>query len=178
MTELSKEYGEGLYALAAEEQLSQELLAQMEMLAHSFREEPAFLHLLSNMSLSKEERLGILENTFRGQIHPYVLNFLKILCERGAMMEFAACAKAYRALYNQEHHVLEAKVTTGAKMTDDQRARLIEKLQKMTGKEIQLSELVDEKVIGGVLLEMDGKRYDNTVRHRLSQIHQAMTGEA
>ena len=178
MTELSKEYGEGLYALAAEEQLSQDLLAQMEMLARSFREEPAFLHLLSNMSLSKEERLGILEKTFRGQIHPYVLNFLKILCERGVMMEFSGCAQAYRALYNQEHQVLEAKVTTGAKMTDDQRARLIEKLQKMTGKEIQLSEQVDEKVIGGVLLEMDGKRYDNTVRHRLNQIHQAMIGEA
>lgn len=178
MTELSKEYGEGLYALAAEEQLSQDLLAQMEMLVRSFRAEPAFLHLLSNMSLSKEERLGILENTFRGQIHPYVLNFLKILCERGAMMEFAGCANAYRALYNQEHHVLEAQVTTGEKMTEDQRARLIEKLHKMTGKEIQLSEKVDEKVIGGVLLEMDGKRYDNTVRHRLEKIHQAMIGEA
>ena len=178
MTELSKEYGEGLYALAAEEQLSQDLLAQIEMLARSFQEEPAFLHLLSNMSLSKEERLGILENTFRGQIHPYVLNFLKILCERGAMMEFAGCANAYRALYNLEHQVLEAKVTTGEKMTDDQRARLIEKLQKMTCKEIQLTEKVDEKVIGGVLLEMDGKRYDNTVRHRLDQIHQAMIGEA
>ena len=59
MTELSKEYGEGLYALAAEEQLSQDLLAQMEMLARSFQAEPAFLHLLSNMSLSKEERVGI-----------------------------------------------------------------------------------------------------------------------
>ena len=178
MTELSKEYGEGLYALAAEEQLSQDWLAQLEMLGRCFKEQPAFLHLLSNMSLSKEERLGILENTFRGQIHPYVLNFLKILCERGAMMEFAGCANAYRALYNLEHQVLEAKVTTGEKMTDDQRARLIEKLQKMTGKEIQLTEKVDEKVIGGVLLEMDGKRYDNTVRHRLEKIHQAMIGEA
>ena len=36
----------------------------------------------------------------------------------------------------------------------------------------------NEKVIGGVLLEMDGKRYDNTVRHRLEKIHQAMIGEA
>ena len=32
-------------------------------------------------------------------------------------------------------------------------------------------------VIGGVLLEMNGQRYDNTVRHRLEEIHRAMTGE-
>ncbi len=178
MTELSKEYGEGLYALAEEEGLARDLLSQTETLAQSFRQEPAFLRLLSNMSLSREERLGILENAFRGQIHPYLLNFLKILCERGAMAEFAGCVSAYRALYDQEHHVLEARVTTGEKISGDQRARLIEKLQKMTGREIRLSERVDEKVIGGVLLEMDGKRYDNTVRRRLEKIHQAMLGEA
>ena len=178
MTELAREYGDGLYALTQEEHIASDVLPQLEMLKSCFKEQPEFLKLLANMSLSKEERVGILDKAFRGQIHPYVLNFLKILCERGAMMEFAGCANAYRALYNQEHHVLEAQVTTGEKMTEDQRARLIEKLQKMTGKEIQLSEKVDEKVIGGVLLEMDGKRYDNTVRHRLEKIHQAMIGEA
>lgn len=41
----------------------------------------------------------------------------------------------------------------------------------MTGKRIVLSEKVDPGVVGGVLLEMNGKRYDNTLRHRLEAIH-------
>jgi len=32
-------------------------------------------------------------------------------------------------------------------------------------------------VLGGVLLQMEGKRYDNTVAHRLNAIKQAMAGQ-
>lgn len=178
MTELAKEYGAGMYALAAEENIAKDVLAEMRMLRNCFKEQPEFVKLLSNMALQKEERLSILDSTLRGQVHPYLLNFLKILCERGALSEFAGCEEAYRELYNKDHGVVEAHVTTGAALSDDQRARLIEKLRQMTNQEIVLLEKVDPKVVGGVLLEMNGQRYDNTVRHRLESVRRAMVGEA
>ncbi len=178
MTELAKEYGAGMYALAAEEKIEKDVLAEMGTLRRCFKEQPKFVRLLSNMSLSKEERLQIIDSTLRGQVNAYVLNFLKILCERGALSEFAGCEEAYRELYNQEHGVVEAHVTTGEKMSDDQRERLIEKLRQMTGKEVVLLEKIDPKVMGGVLQEMNGERYDNTVRHRLESVRRAMVGEA
>jgi len=92
--------------------------------------------------------------------------------------EFAGCEEAYRELFNKENGVVEASVTTGEKLSDEQRERLIEKLRQMTGKQIDLLEKVDPKVVGGVLLEMNGQRYDNTVRHRLESIRRAMVGEA
>lgn len=178
MTELAREYGEGLYALTREEKMETDVLSQLQLLKGCFREQPEFLRLLSNMSISKEERVGILDRTLRSQVHLYLLNFLKILCERGALSEFEGCEAAYRAQYNQDHGVLEAIVTTGAPLNEAQRERLKEKLAKMTGKQVDLHEKVDPSVIGGVLLEMNGQRYDNTLRHRLQAIHQAMTSEA
>ena len=88
MTELAREYGDGLYALAAEEHIADDVLQQLQALKASFRENPQFLKLLSNMALSKAERVGIIDAALRSQVHPYVLNFLKILCERGALNEF------------------------------------------------------------------------------------------
>lgn len=177
MTELAREYGDGLYALAMEEKIAGDVLSQLQTLKAAFREEPDFLRLLGNMSLSREERVGILDRTFRGQVHPYVLNFLKILCERGALGEFAGCEEAYRQRYNQDHQVVEAVVTTAQPMTSVQRAQLLQKLQHMTGKQVSMTEKLDASVMGGVLLEMNGQRYDNTVRHRLAAIHQAMVGQ-
>ena len=103
MTELAKEYGAGMYALAAEENIAKDVLEQLRTLKSCFKEQPQFVRLLSNMALGKEERLGILDSALRGQVHPYVLNFLKILCERGALSEFAGCEEAYRELYNKDH---------------------------------------------------------------------------
>lgn len=174
MTDLCREYGEGLYALCLEENLVSDGLSQLETLAQSFREQPEFLQLLSNMSLPKPERLQILDNALRGQIHPYLLNFLKILCERGMLWEFDGCVKAFRSLYYQDHAILEAWATTSVPLGDAQKEKLISRLNMMTGKKIVLKEKVDPSVMGGIMLEMDGKRYDNTIKHRLSAIYQAM----
>ena len=177
MTELAREYGEGLYALCAEENLTDEVLQQLQELRAVFRAEPDFIRLLSNMSLPKRERVEILDHALRGQVHPYLLNFLKILCERGALHSFEGCEDAYRENYNRDHAVVEATVTTSGPLSKDQRDKLMQRLREMTGKTVHLSEKTDPAVIGGVLLEMNGQRYDNTVRHRLEEIRRAMAGE-
>ncbi len=178
MTPLSREYGDGLYALCAEERIEQDILSQLQTLRECFRKEADFLRLLQNMALPKAERLHILDGALRGQVHPYVLNFLKILLERGALGEFEGCESAFRADYNRDHGVAEASVTTRVPLTETQRSALLDKLRAMTGREVQLKELIDPAVTGGVLLEMNGQRYDGTVRHRLERIRQAMTGSA
>ena len=177
MTEFGREYGEGLYALCAEEKIERDALREVQVLKESFRENGDFIRLLGNLTLPKEQRVAIVDDTLKGSVHEYVLNFLKILVERGAIHEFAECADDYRACYNREHGVVEAEVTTAKPLNERQREQLIQKLQSMSGKEVVIKEKVDASVLGGVLLQMDGKRYDNTVAHRLQAIRQAMAGE-
>ena len=177
MTEFAREYGDGLYALCAEEQLEAQVLSEMQSLRGIFRAQPDFIRLLSNMQLSKQERVQILDGALRGQVHPYVLNFLKILCERGALHEYEGCENAFREDYNRAHGVVEAGVTTSEALSEAQRRQLLAKLSELTGREVHLTEKIDPAVIGGVLLEMDGQRYDNTVRHRLEDIRRALTNE-
>ena len=170
MTELAREYGDGLYALSAEEKLCDEVLEQLASLKTCFREQPEFLKLLSNMSLGKQERIGILDNALRGQIHPYVLNFLKILTEKGYIRRFSDCCKAFRQLYNEDHGILEVFAYTAIALNEDQKQRLSQKLQAVTGKTIDLINRVDPSCLGGVRLDYDGKRVDDTVSHRLATI--------
>jgi len=75
-------YGQGLYALAKEEHLEDSILQELCLLDAAFEEEPAFLKLLSSANLSKQERLGVLEESFRGKVQQYVLNFLMLLTEK------------------------------------------------------------------------------------------------
>ena len=119
-------------------------------------------------------RVQIIDRVLRGQVHLYLLNFLKILCERGALNEYEGCLAAFKTLYNQAHGIVEATVTTAVPLDDEQRVRMSEKLSAKTGKTVVLTERVDESLMGGVLLEMNGQRYDNTLKNRLKSIHSAM----
>ena len=177
MTQLAQEYAAGLYALAQEEALCGQMLTQMHTLVDCFSEEPKFLQLLSNMSLRQEERLQILDDTLRSQVHPYLLNFLKLLLKRNALHEFFDCEHIFRSLYYKEFGVVDACVTTSVALNESQVERLTQKLESMTGKRIALTQQVDPSLLGGVLLEMDGKRYDNTLAHRLDTLRRTIAGE-
>lgn len=65
---------------------------------------------------------------------------MKILCEKGTLRELPGCARAYRVRYNQAHGILEAAATTAVAMTEQQVKSLHEKLEKLTGKTIDLKQ--------------------------------------
>ena len=170
MSQVGTVYAQALYALTKDENCSEAVLQELMVLNESFEQEPKFLHLLTAPNLSKEERCGILDQSFRGKVHPYVLNFLKILTEKGYMRRFSDCCKAFRQFYNEDHGILEVFAYTAIPLNEDQKERLSQKLQAVTGKTIDLINRVDPGCLGGVRLDYDGKRVDGTVEHRLSSI--------
>ena len=170
MTEIAKMYGGSLYDLAAEEGLDPRILGELDEAAAIFKDDPAYLHLLSIPSIPKKERCALLDEAFRGQIHPYLLNFLKILCEKGTLRELPGCARAYRVRYNAAHGILEATATSAVALTKEQAARLQEKLEAVTGKQIDLKTKVDPAVLGGIRLDIEGTELDGTVQNRLASL--------
>ena len=170
MTEIAKMYGGSLYDLAAEEGLEPRILGELDEAAAILKGDPAYLHLLSIPSIPKKERCALLDEAFRGQIHPYLLNFLKILCEKGTLRELPGCARAYRIRYNAAHGILEATAISAVALTREQTARLQEKLEAVTGKQIDLKTKVDPAVLGGIRLDIEGTELDGTVQNRLASL--------
>ena len=170
MTQVGSVYGEALYTLAREENLSKTILDQLKVLDQSFRQEPAYLQLLAAPNLPKAERCRILDDSFRGQIEPYILNFLKILTEKGYVRHFSACYEAYRSLYNQDNGILPVTAVSAVPLNDSQMAALTEKLNRITGKHVELENKLDPAVLGGMRLDYDGKRVDDTVSNRLDAV--------
>ncbi len=174
MTQVVNRYAQALYSLAADENLTGQILEELKALNAAFAQEKDFIRLLATRNLSKEERLNIVDQSFGGKVHPYLLNFMKLLTERGYMPQFSACCAAYKAQYDEAHGILPVKAVTAVALTESQSARLILKMEQMTGKQIELTNVVDPACMGGVRLDYDGKRVDDTLRHRLDSIHQML----
>ena len=170
MTQVGNVYGQALYSLVKDERLDSVVLEELQVLKKSFSEEPGFVKLLAAANLSKDERCQILDECFRGKIQPYVLNFLKILTEKGYIRQFADCCETFEAQYNEDHGILPVKVVTAIPLTAEQAEKLTKKLSGITGKTVMIENQVDAGCMGGVRLDFDGKRLDDTVAHRLEAI--------
>lgn len=170
MSQIGSVYAQALYSLAEEESLGKTILDELKTLNEIVSRDEEFLRLLSVSILSKKERCGIVDEIFRGKVHAYVLNFMKILTEKGYMRYFGDCCNAYCELYNKANGILAVTAVTASALTDDQTARLTDKLSKITGKTIELENRIDPSCIGGIRLDYDGKRTDDTIVHRLDTL--------
>ena len=175
MTEIARMYGGSLYDLAAEEGLETRILGELDAVSDVLKGDPEYLHLLSIPSIPKKERCALLDEAFRGKVHLYVLNFVKILCEKGTLRELPGCARAFRVRYNQAHGILEATAVSAIPMTADQTTRLHAKLEQVTGKKIDLKTKVEPGVLGGIRLDIEGTELDGTVQNRLASLRRSIS---
>ena len=170
MTDAANQYGHALYELAQEENLVPRILSELETLQEICRSEPNFPVLLSTPSIPKDERCQILDTVLKDKVHPYLLNFMKILTEKGYMKQFSGCCRVFRQCHNVDAGILEVTAVTSVPLSDALRQKLTEKLSSVTGKTIDLTCKVDSACLGGVRLDFDGKQVDGTVRRRLEDV--------
>lgn len=170
MTQIGSVYGEALYELTLGENITEEVKEQMQVLNESFHSEPDFLRLLCSPNLSKQERCQILDDSFRDKIHIYLLNFLKILTEKGYIKQFSDCFEMFTQLYNHDHNIISVTAVTAVPLSSAQNDALTQKLNRITGKTVLLRNQVNPACLGGVRLDYDGQRLDGTVKNRLDNI--------
>lgn len=175
MTEYARVYGASLYDLALEEKLTDAILVQMQEIKAIFRENPEYISLLSEPAVKKEERTDLIEKAFGGSVERYLINFLKILCEKNLLREYEGCTEEFTKRYNADHGIVEAVVTSAVELTEDQKKALTAKLEKVSGKSISLITKINASVVAGLKVELEGVELDGTVNGRLNDISKKLS---
>lgn len=170
MTQIGSVYGGALYALAKDEEIVEVVRRELVQVDAVLQKEPDYLRLLSAANIPRQERCDLVDRAFRNKVHPYVLNFLKILTEKGYIRQFPDCCDAYRSFYNEDNGILVVKAQSAVALTDAQKKKLTAKLTATTGKTIDLQCSIDPAALGGLRLSYDGKQVDGTVQNRLDAI--------
>lgn len=175
MTGLAREYGEGLYELARDEDLRPRLEKELGQIAELLKQQPEFIRLLCSRAVERQTRLQIVDDTFGGQAHPYVVNFMKLLVQKEHFDAFLMCREWFHQRYNDDYGIVEARAISAVPLSDADRAALRARLCEISGKNVALQCAVDPALIGGVRVEMDGRRYDNTIQDRLGRLKRSLT---
>lgn len=174
MTDIGALYGKSLYDLAAEENVQDEIMADMEEVQELFNENPDYIRLLSEPEISKKERISLLDEAFKGQIQVYLLNFLKVLTEKNLLQQYSSCRKTYRKLYNEANGIAEAHVVSAVELNEDEKERLLSKLEKKSGKKVVMTTKIDPDILGGLQVELEGTLYDGSVKGRMTGIRKSL----
>ena len=174
MTQTSKEYANALFMLAAENHEEYETLCALKTASQVFAENPEYIDFLQYPGIAKKERIEALGKAFDGMTPEYALSFMKLLCEHSHMNIFDDCLHEYEEMYNVSKRICMAVVTSAVELTDEEKERLRLKLHKLSGKTPVFRYVVDKNILGGIIVEADGKIMDGSLRRRLKEVKEVI----
>lgn len=174
MTEMSKSYADALFSLALETNTVAETLTALRKMRDGIYGTEGALDLLASPSIPKDERCAVLEKAF-GDIQPeHVMSFVGVLTQHGHIRELDDCLAAYTQLHDEARRISTAQVTSAVALTDGEKAELTAKLSARFSRTIQLECAVDPSLLGGLVVQVDGKVIDGSLKHRLQEIKEVM----
>ncbi len=168
-----KIYGDAFFSLCREQNPAglKDVLGELTELEKIFSENPGFTKLMSTPTVSLDEKLSLLGEIIKaGNLSELCGNLLCVLCEKHRMNCFSGIVKYFRELFNDEFKIAEITVTTSGPLSDATRQKIAEKMSKVIGKTVSITEKVDKKLIGGIVIDYGSRRYDGSVRSRLDAL--------
>lgn len=106
---------------------------------------------------------------------PEVLETLSAMHDANDLDLVEKVAKQYREILDSEDKTVSVSVTTSVPMDDDLREKVRTKVQNDLNAPVYLVEHVDPDILGGIVLEARGHRYDASVKAQLTNIRKTLS---
>ena len=173
---VSKTYGEALFELVLEKGTMDEALEELNGVLGVLKEHGELDQLLTHPKISKEEKISVMEQVFKGRISDDVLGFLLILIEKDRYTELPAVAEYFISQVREYKNINTAQGTSAFPVTEEQKKQIEEKLLSTTDyTAFEMEYQTDPSLIGGVIIRIGDRVVDGSVRNKLAKLAQSVS---
>ena len=110
-----------------------------------------------------------------GDVSAEALNLVLLMIRRGRPKAIGRMVEHFEELLRRERGIALAEVRTALPLDDEQRSAIADRLRELTDSQIEINEVVDESLIGGVSVRIGDQLYDASVRNRLERLRARLT---
>lgn len=103
------------------------------------------------------------------------VSLVMLMVRRGRPGAIDRMIEHFAELVRRERGIELAEVRTALPLDDEQRAAVQQRLAELTGERIQMNEVVDKALIGGISVRIGDRLYDASVRNRLERLRARLT---
>jgi len=170
MSNASYRYAYSLSSLCIEENIMKVVYEDFTEFYNLLDKSEDLYLLLTDITFKKDDKKKVIDNVFDEKDSEVLKNFLHLLIDKGRIDEIKLIYLDFKNLYLEYEGVLNVEVKSADKLSEELRISLIDKLKNKFSKDIVLTETVDKNIIGGIILYINGKMIDLSVRNELDII--------
>lgn len=168
---LAARYAKSLVDLSQEQGQLESVFADMQFLHRLCTSSTELVNLLKSPVIKSDKKIKILEALTSGKISTLSTSFITLLAKKGREGDLMEMAQSFVKQYQALKGIHPVKLTTASPAGEALKQLIEEKVKAAKGwKQIELETVVDEKLIGGFLLELDSQMLDASILHDLRAV--------
>ncbi|MGC6523007.1 MAG: ATP synthase F1 subunit delta [Flavobacteriaceae bacterium] len=162
-------YAKAILSVAEDNNTSAKIHEEMNHIANAIASNPELNEVLKSPVVKLSEKTTILEKVF-AKTGGEIKSLFKTLAHNKRVDLLEQIALQYNRLYNELNNKEQATVTTAVPMTEALEKKVMAKLKTLSSKEVSLTKIVDETILGGFILRVGDQQYNASVSNQLNKI--------
>ena len=166
-------YARAILAVASAESNGAQIEEEIYRFSQVLQSSEELKSTLSDASITSARRQQIVEDLLDGQATQTTVALVSMIVAAGMGSDIKAIADRVIGLGAESRDKAVAEVYSVVDLSSDQQQRLAAALKSATGKDVEMKIIIDESVMGGLLVQIEDEVIDGTVRTRLKQLREA-----
>jgi F-type H+-transporting ATPase subunit delta len=130
-----------------------------------------FVLMLNSPIIKSDKKFKIISAVTAGKLSKISQTFIQLLCNKNRESNLPGIVTSFLEQYNKVKGLHNAKLTTATPLSESMVNTFIKKIKSSSSLDnLDLKTEVDEKLIGGFVLEMEGKLIDASILRDLNDV--------
>ena len=169
-TEAAKRYARALYEISKSKEKAHKVFDELRAIRQALEQDKVVGEFLKSPSATPDSKKNVLTKALQGKLSEETLNTLLLVCDKGRFELFDQIVSAFESISDADHGVTRGTVRSAAPLSADARKRVEETVSKVTKKKVILSFTEDPKLMGGMVAQVAGWSFDDSLDYHLRNL--------
>lgn len=167
---INTRYAKALFKLSKEKSILTEALKDMKLVFETFEEVQELSEIMQDPVLKTAEKIKVINSVFKPRIGETSLLFLNLIVNNKREFYIKGITRYFLSLVKKEKGIKTVVLTTAHELEKKQKENITSLIRQELNSEIELTKIVNEKLVGGFIIKVDDNQYDSSVRSELKKI--------
>lgn len=177
MEEIARVYAEALFDVAKQRGDLDEVHDELGEVADALSTNRDLQVFFFSPYFSSEEKRDGISRAISGA-NPELVNFLELLAEKHRMPALFRIRARFDELWAKENKRLTVTVTSAVELDPSVAEEVGTAIEQQTGQTIELNTVVDDGIIGGLILQVGNMVLDASIHNRLEKLRKEVAQAA
>ena len=169
-TRLSSRYAKSLLGLVVEQNKLEDTLSDMKHIVSVCSENKDLSLLLKSPIVKTDKKMSILSEIFSKSISDVTMSFIHIITSKKREMYLEGIAESFISLYKAHNNIESVTLTTAVPIDENTKSEILSYIKKNGKTEVELTEIINEDILGGMIVKMGDKQLDASVIRDIKEL--------